>query len=393
VTGRALADAAFDAARAAEPWALPLLAALVEENSHADNPDGQAACRRLLAGALGDLGFTVEERVGQAGDTRRAHLYAHAPAADAARPTLLLLGHLDTVFPREHAFQRLQRDGERWHGPGVSDMKGGIVTALVTVAALRALGAAGRANLRLFLCGDEEIGSPTGAPLLVEAARGADLALCFEAAREGGELVTARKGYGSARVVVHGKSGHAGIHHARGVNALTVLSRFVLGAEALEAGHDDLSVSPGGKVAVSPAGLSIIPDRAEAELEFRFFDAAVGDAVPAQLRALGEALGRETGARLEVEARVETPPMPETERTRGLLARYVDAAAALGLQTGGVATAGVGDINLVAAEGVTCLDGVGPEGGGFHTDREYLLVPSIARRAAMNAAALAGLLA
>lgn len=386
------AASALAAAERAQAWALPLLAELVGENTHAQNLQGLAACRRRLAPVLRDLGFTVSEPTAGAGALARVHLEARTPLVPGNK-TVLLMGHLDTVFAPDHPFRTLTQRGSRWCGPGVADMKGGIVTALVAVAAFRELAGADQLNLRLFLCADEEQGSPTGAELLLRAADGADVALCFEAARPGGGLVTARKGYGSARIRVGGRTGHAGIAHDQTVNALTVLARFLVGAEALEDGAAGLTVSPGGQVSASPTMLSCVPDRAHAELEWRAFDQSASAAMPGRLAELARTLAAQTSAQIDVDAQVETPAMSETEASRTLFAHYRGAAAALGLSVEPVATAGVGDINLVAAVGVACLDGVGPEGGGFHTDAEHLDVASVAPRAAMSALVLAGLCA
>ena len=367
--------------------------------THAENAPGIARCHALLAPHIEALGFDVERVTSSAAHPHdasrtltRDHLVAtfRAPAHGGAsgRPTVLLMGHLDTVFPIDHAFQRLTRNGNEWRGPGVSDMKGGIVTALLTLALLRDAGRLGDANWRLVLASDEEQGSPTALSVLTRAARGADLALCFEAARPCGGVVVARKGYASARLLVEGISGHAGIAHDTAVNALSVLARIIVDAEALEGRYAGLSVSPGGNVLVSPAQVTSIPDRAACEVEWRFTHDADGEAVLGDLRGIALREERESRARVHVDGGVECGPMASTPRSERVLAHYVDAARALGMVVRGVTTAGVGDINLVSRMGATCLDGVGPEGGSFHTEREFLLVDSIARRAAMNVAAI-----
>jgi glutamate carboxypeptidase len=132
----------------------------------------------------------------------------------------------------------------------------------------------------------------------------------------------------------------------------------------------------------------MIPDHAECELEWRFPDAATGEAVLAELGRICERVGAEAGAPVRFEGAIEAPPMPETEATRRVLAAYVGAARDLGMTIQGVATAGVGDMNYVARMGVTVLDGVGPEGGGFHTEAEHVAVDSLPRRAAMNVVGL-----
>jgi len=373
---------------------LTLLAELVETNTHADNQDGIARCHALLKPRLDALGLDVERVSAQGTSPRdpglvltRRHLLARTPVK-AGRPTVLLMGHLDTVFPVDHPFQRLERRGDEWRGPGVSDMKGGIVTALFTLHLLREAGRFEDANWRLILASDEEQGSPTALPVLERAAQGVDLALCFEAARPCGGIVKARKGYGSARIRVRGVSGHAGIAHDTGVNALSALAQFIVQAEALEGRYPGLSVSPGGVVDVRPTQVTSIPDHADCEIEWRFALPADGEAVTSDLRDIAVRVASATRATIEVDGGVECAPMAPTASSERVLAHYVHAARELGMEIGGVSTAGVGDINLVAKLGAVCLDGVGPEGAGFHTAKEFVVTDSIARRASMNVAAL-----
>lgn len=385
----------LDEAHRRLPASLELLRALVETNSHASNDAGIAGCQRQLRPHLAELGFRLLPRTVSVPDPRdatrtlrRTHLWAERTSPRPGAPTVLLLGHLDTVFLPEHPFRALQRDGERWRGPGVADMKGGLVTALLTLELLRSQERLDDATWRVLFVSDEEEGSPTGSEVLRAAGEGLDLAICFEAARDDGELVVGRKGLGVAEVRAYGKTGHAGIAHDRNPNALTALARFLVAAEALEKRHDGLSISPGGPVRVSPEAVNLIPSEARCELEWRFFDRAVGDSV---VLALGEIAASLVPARVEVRVLESTPPMAAADPE--LVERYLDAASQLGLRSGAVRTSGVGDINLVAGGGAACIDGAGPEGGGFHTDAEFVRVASIAERAAMNTIALGGRLA
>ncbi len=360
---------------------LELLAELVDINSHATHTAGVARCLALLAPPLEALGFAVQSI--SAGD--RSHLLAER---DGAGPTVLMMGHVDTVFTPEHPFQRLQRGVERWHGPGVADMKGGLVCGLLTLRLLAARGVLDTMRARWLVVSDEEVGSPTGIEVVRAAAPGATLALSFEAARASGDVVVARRGYGAARVIASGKSGHAGIDHDSAVNAFTALCRLVVAAEGLEQRIGGVTVSAGGLVSSAPRNLGSVPDHAECELEWRFEELAAGERVAAEMQAAAAAIGAESGAKLTIDGGVETVPMHASEASRRLLGYYVAAGSELGMRIDGVGTAGVGDINEVARFGAVCLDGVGPEGGAMHTDQEFLLIDTIAQRAAMNALAL-----
>ncbi|HET9620899.1 MAG TPA: M20/M25/M40 family metallo-hydrolase [Kofleriaceae bacterium] len=371
-------------ARALLPRHLDLLARLVELDSTAAGAGGHA-CVALCDAALTELGFAAGAP-GAPGDRHLVRERAPTAAGGAPRATLLVVGHLDTVLPGGPG--TLHRDGARWRGPGVIDMKGGVVTALLSLALAREAGALDTVRVRVALNGDEETGSATGGPIVRAAARGADVALCFEAARDGGGVVVARKGLGTARIEVRGRTGHAGIDHDRAANAFSALCRLIARAEDLERTLA-VSVSPGGAVAVSPRALNAIPAHATCELEWRFFDAAAGGELLPALRAAGAEIAAATGAEIAIEGAIEVPPMQPSAATHALLARYQAAAAALGLTIDGAATAGVGDMNEIAALGPACLDGVGPEGGAMHSTDEWLAVDTIAERAAMNALAIA----
>jgi len=392
----AVRDVLADAQKLAVGY-LGLLADLVAVNSHANNRAGIDRCLALLEPALRELGFSVDRATGTAsidGQTvERDHLRARrgagaAPGTADGAPTILLLGHVDTVFEPGDPFA-LSRGDDVWRGPGVIDMKGGLVTALLSVELCRRLGILDRAHWRVLFVTDEEQGSPTGASALDREATGVDLALCFEAARPCGGLVVARKGLGEFHVEVRGTRGHAGIDHGTAVNAFSALCEFVVAAEAVESAVPGVTVSPGGRVACSPPGLGSVSDRAACELEWRFAEDETGRAAERELRLRARDIERRTGAAIELRGGLAHPAMPETALVASTLASYRRAAAQLGFEVDGVSTAGVGDINLVAARGVACLDGVGPRGSGFHTTDEQLEIVSIPERAAMNALALA----
>ncbi len=388
----ALADegaAVLARARAQLPAHLEVLARLVEVDTTASSTSAED-CLGIVETTLRGLDFVPARVAGHAAGVSRSHMIADRPARGhdlaAPAPTLLVVGHLDTVLPGGP--DTLHRDGARWRGPGVIDMKGGVVTAMLALTLARETGALEGVHVRVALCADEEIGSPTGGPIMRKAARGVDAILCFEAARECGGLVVARKGLGVARIVVHGRSGHAGLDHDRGVNAFTVMCRLVAHAEELERSLS-VTVSAGGTVSSSPAALNAIADRASCELEWRFFDPAVGAEVLTALSQIACALEAASGATIVVEGAIEVPPMAPSAATYAMLERYRTVASALGMEVTGTRTAGVGDINELAALGAVCLDGVGPEGGAMHTTDEWLEIDSIARRAAMNAMAIA----
>ncbi len=383
---------------------LSLLGALVETSSHAHNFAGVGRCAELLQEKLTTLGFTANILRIECPEAKqeRRHLSAQRPARAHDAPRLLLLGHLDTVFEAQHPFSTISREGNVWRGPGIADMKGGLCTALLALELLHLKRALDPLEIRILFVGDEEQGSASARELLLEAGAWADVTLCFEAAREDGNVVVARKGYGMASIEARGPGGHAGMAHDKAANALTLLARAIERAEAIEREIPGLSVSPGGRVTVEPAAVTRIPQLASAEFEFRFVNEADARQVISKLAEIERSLVAQSphgpnahgpnahgqnapGGQLRIRAQISTPPFDLTAQGKVLLACYRAAAATVDLQVDGVSTAGVGDINLVAAAGSACLDGVGPCGGGFHTEREYLEIDSIPVRAAAAA--------
>lgn len=360
-----------------------LLAELVQISSHTPDPAGCSEVARRYAEALSALGGAalrcgvVPSSSGRYG----AHVVAHSAAADDARDAILLVGHHDTVFPQA-TFSGFREDGARLRGPGVLDMKGGLVVVAFALAALGEAGLLGRVPVRVVSISDEEVGSPEGRALVLEAARASACALVFESGRAADQIVTRRKGLGGLTVIAHGKAAHAGNNHAEGVNAIWALARFVERAQALTDYARGVTVNVGKLT--GGIGKNTVPDRAEALVDFRYLTAPDGEALLAALREAAEAAQAGVpGARVEIQGGITRVPLERTEATRALLAEYAACAAASGLGTGEAPLIGGGsDANTVAAAGVPAIDGLGPRGVGFHTVDEYIerdtLIPKTA---------------
>jgi glutamate carboxypeptidase len=348
-----------------------LLAELVEISSHTPDLDGVTrtaerwaqATRALGGDAL--AGGVVPSASGKYG----AHVVLATAAA--ARDAVVLVGHHDTVFPRA-TFVGFKEDGALLRGPGVLDMKGGLVVVSFALAALHEAGLLARVPLRVVSISDEEVGSPEGRALVLEAARGASCALVFESGRAGDQIVTRRKGLGGLTVVAHGKAAHAGNNHPDGVNAIWALSRFVERAQALTDYERGVTVNVGKLT--GGIGKNTVPDRAEAMVDFRYLTARDGEALLASLREAAEAAAAGVaGARLEVLGGITRAPLERTDASAALLGEYAACAHASGLGTDEAPLIGGGsDANTVAAAGVPAIDGLGPRGKGFHTVDEFI---------------------
>jgi glutamate carboxypeptidase len=372
------APLAWLAARRADMTAL--LAALVETESPSDSPSHVDAAGDLLARRAEHAGAAVTRvRCGDAGRAVRALF----PGADPSAEPVLLIGHLDTVWPLGTVGSRPFRvDGDVASGPGVFDMKAGLVQGLF---ALMALGAAGRAPRRpvVFLATpDEELGSRQSRGVVEAEARGAAAALVLEpAAGPRGALKTARKGVGWYRIAVTGRAAHAGLDPGKGVNALDEMARVVLACHALADPARGTTVNVG--VASGGTRANVVAAEAVCEVDVRVSGREEAGRVDAAIRALRPV---NPEARLSVEGGLYRPPMERPDATAALLAVAREAAAALGLpDPGETAVGGGSDGNFTSALGVPTLDGLGAVGDGAHAVHEHVRLDRMVERAALVA--------
>jgi glutamate carboxypeptidase len=368
----------------------PMLAAierLVAVNSHTDNRDGGARVAEMLAGELASIeGVSVRT----VPSTRFApHLIASTRAAEGSpEGCVAIVGHLDTVFP-PGTFEGFRRDGALARGPGVLDMKGGLVVAIEALRALAAAGLLARARVRFAIVSDEEVGSPEGQPLLRRELAGAACALVLEAGRAGDKVITARKGTGSAKVVATGKAAHAGNAHDKGANAIWALARFIDRAQALTDYGRGVTVNAG--TITGGQSKNTVPDEASAALDFRFERLTDGEATFAALAAAAsEAAASVPGTSLSVEGGPARMPLERTDANVALYREYAAHARAAGLGDAEAPLLGGGsDASTTAAIGIPSIDGLGPRGSGFHTRDELIEVASLLPKAEAMAAFIA----
>jgi glutamate carboxypeptidase len=226
--------------------------------------------------------------------------------------------------------------------------------------------------VRAVSVADEEIGSPEGRALVLDAARGASCALVFESGRVHDQIVTRRKGIGGITVVAHGKAAHAGNNHADGVNAIWAMARFIEQAQELTDYDRGVTINVGKLT--GGIGKNTVPDRAEALVDFRFLTAPDGERVLSQIRdAAQAAAAKVAGSSIEVLGGISRQPLERTDASAALLAEYAACARAAGLGADEAPLIGGGsDANTVAAAGVPAIDGLGPRGKGFHTVDEFI---------------------
>ena len=272
---------------------------------------------------------------------------------DNAAPRLLLIGHLDTVFdPGTAAARPFRIDGGTAYGPGVTDMKAGLLAGLYAIAAIRdELGAFPFGRLVFVANPDEEIGSPTSTPHIRELARDVDACLVLECARANGDIVSSRKGILDLRLTVQGRAAHAGVEPDKGRNAIVEAARLVRELNALNGRWPGVTVNVG--VIAGGTRPNVVPD---------------------------------TTAVLEQMARWW--PMEKLERSGRLVEHASAIADRLGFELRDAATGGASDANTTAGLGIPTIDGLGPIGGNDHSPAEYLEIDSIVPRTTL----LAGLI-
>jgi len=312
--------------------------------------------------------------------------HIHLAVRPGANRRVLLTGHMDTVFAADHAFQALREISPGViNGPGVADMKGGLAVMLAALGAFETSAAAASLGYDVIINSDEETGSATSAALIAELAAGKHAALTYEpAALPDGTLAGARPGSGNFSLIVSGKSAHAGRNPHDGRNALLAAADLALRLAALK--RDDVSVNPARIDGGGPN--NVVPDHAVLRVNIRPLNPEAQTRVSAAISAVTA----ETAARHDVTIHVHggfgRPPKPMTEKAEALFGLVRDCGRDLGQTIGWTASGGVCDGNNIAACGVPVVDTMGVRGGAIHSANEYLIVESLAERAALSALTL-----
>ncbi|RRH88614.1 M20 family peptidase [Variovorax beijingensis] len=356
-----------------------LLQKVVDIDSGSRNEAGVTAVATALRERLEAAGVAVQfEPVPGYG----VLLHAQVPGPAEGAP-ILLMGHMDTVYPAGTAARRPFRveDG-RAYGPGVADMKSGLVMNVFVAEAFARCGGL-KAPLQLFFSCDEEIGSAATRDRIMAKARGARAVLNAEPGRVSGNLVTSRKGSMVVEFEVEGVAAHAGINHAAGASAIEALARKTLALHALT----DPATGVTANVGVVHGGIvpNMVAPHAKAELDMRFTSDTDPDELLAKVRAIveEESVPRTRGRVTEARRTMPMKPTPDE-----LLALYQRGAKALGFEVQGEFTGGAADSGLTASVGAPTLCGTGPVGGHAHTEREYCELATFVPRAQAVALAI-----
>lgn len=363
------------AATAARAGQLALLERIVDIDSGTGDAEGAAKVQAILAERLRALGASVEIVPAEAaglGD----NLVARIDGRGKGR--ILVIGHVDTVFPRGTVAQRRFRiEGEHALGPGVSDEKGGVVEAVTALELLKRLGETDFARITLLIETSEETGSPGTRKLIDRLVREADVELNVEPGDAPDAITVWRKGSATIHLDVHGRAAHAGVAPQDGRNAATELLHQLATLDRFPKSGDGLTVN----LTTLKAGdrVNVIPDLASADINYRV-------RTPGQfgeVRQAFEAAAKTTvvpDTRVEVSVTPSFPPLETNSATDALAARAKAIYAGLGRPLAFAGNGGASESALAAGAGTPALDGLGPVGGGFHSTREFLDLTTLTPR-------------
>ena len=361
---------------------LSFLRELVEINSYSRNYEGINLVGEKVADAMPSalVHRSVADRNGV-----NHHVFEN-PNAEGS--PVVLIGHVDTVFPPNSASRGFEEIDGRLYGAGTADMKGGIVVMVYALRTLEELGLLGDVPMRVLVNGDEEIGSPHSARLVRELGKGASCGFVFECGGLDGEVVYYRRGIRRFRLSVTGKARHAGVKTGPKASAIAEISRMILNLENLNDYEEGVTVNV-GKISGGTAS-NIVPDRARASFEFRYWDSEIEDRIYDRIQEIVEDVRcEECSAKLVCHHRRPAGcPVDGTDRLYSKVAR---AAKELGQRVGKERRGGTSDANFLTAEGVPTLDGMGPIGDLDHSPDEYIVTESLYERIALTALVLAGM--
>ncbi|HEV2580016.1 MAG TPA: M20 family metallopeptidase [Ktedonobacteraceae bacterium] len=297
---------------------------------------------------------------------------------------VLLLGHIDTVYPVGTAAERpLRVEGETAYGPGVCDMKGNVLAAIYAIEALQV---SDYGEIRFLCVSDEEINTRHCHDVMQQVCQDCQRALVLEAARANGDIVSARKGHTWYTLTAQGRSAHAGVEPEKGRNAIVEIAHQVLQFEDLNGWREGITVNAGTIAGGTVA--NVVPDFAKAVFDLRFLSYDDRKATERRFHELMEQKRvPDVALTLEVAPDIKGP-MVRTPASLRLAEQAQHLAQLLGFSVNHVLTGGASDASFTSEAGVPTLDGLGPIGGRDHSPYEYLMLDSVAPRAAL----LAGLI-
>ncbi len=355
-----------------------LLKRLVEINSYTGNKKGVDAVASVIQEECEAMGLHVRrefcEKVGD-------NLVIETPLHKEGKKGILLCGHMDTVFPPELGFDSFTQDGTYYYGPGVADMKCGLVEGLYVLKALDALGLLQAMSIVMICNSDEEIGSINSSDLILKEAENSLVGFVLESTKAGGELVIGRKGRMTFELEVTGKAAHAGSVGADKASAILELAQQVQAYEKLNNPAEGTSVNV-GKIE-GGVGANTVAEKARAIVEFRYTQKDCGDKVWKTVQKLA-AEPYTKGTSCVVRAITARPSMVTNDAILGLYKMIEEIGIDFGFDIQCAQCGGGSDANFISQLGIPVIDGLGPIGGNLHSVDEYLMASTVPERAILT---------
>lgn len=352
---------------------LQLIERLVNIDSGSYVKEGIDEVGSILKEKYEELGFVVD--VKEEKENGNNLVIQHRDAKD---PKIILVAHMDTVFPKGTVAERPFRiEGNRAYGPGVVDMKSSLVELLYAIKALEQSGSEAIKNVQIILNGDEEIGSVTSRPLIEQLSQGKEYALVMEPARKDGSLVSARRGGGRYTLIVKGKAAHSGIEPEKGRSAIEELAFKIIQLHSLTDHEKGISVNVG--LIEGGSSVNTVSASAVAHVDIRISEMEQAEYLKEKIHEICSKTEVD-GTKIFLEGDISRPPMEYNEQTESLLQIIQDVGKEIGISVRDTATGGGGDASFTSASGVATIDGLGPVGGNAHSEREYLEIDTLPER-------------
>lgn len=327
--------------------------------------------------------FTCINDHGQSEEVEAGPLISMKHHASAPKQ-ILLSGHIDTVFSPEDNFQKASLQGKKLHGPGVADMKGGLIVMYAALRALQETDAADKLGWEIILNPDEEIGSFSSREKLIAAAKNKDFGLVFEPALdEQGTLVGARKGSSKITLTIRGKSAHAGRNFDEGANAIVAMAQVVQSLHILNHQREGFILNIGQ--ITGGTAVNIVPDMAIVRVNIRYDAKEDLDWFKNELESISLHWKGEENYHLTIHGQASREPKPFEAGNAKLIEQVVATSGELGHAISYRASGGVSDGNILWQAGLANVDTLGVCGGGLHSDQEYMIVSSLIERAELTA--------
>ena len=293
---------------------------------------------------------------------------------------VLLFGHFDTVYGPENPFQKVQvEEGNRLHGPGVCDMKGGLAILFDALQAFEQSVDKKHFGWTIALNSDEEIGSPASGKELIRIAKGHVCGFCFEPALANGGIATERKGSGVFTLRFHGKAAHSGRNPRDGRNALIPLAKFVLFCDELNRQQQAIYLNPA--VVQSGSSYNVVPDLATCVTNVRTTTLDDEQRTLKYLQDFAADLHSQRAFRVDIDGKFTAPPKPCTAAIQQLVSLAQEAAKEIGISLPTGSTGGTCDGNRLAVAGLPNVDNLGARGGSLHSPEEFIYIDSLVERA------------